>query len=72
MTVFKTLSTIAMAAALATSVTAKGHDQSGTDAPGKNVGAETVGPAKTLGSTLGNGKKPDGPNGKSANAGKKN
>ncbi len=49
---------------------AKGHDQSGTLEPGADVGAETVTPAKTLGTALGNGKKPAVPNGKSADAGK--
>ena len=51
-------------------VLAKGHDQSGTEYPGVFVGEETVGPAKTLGAALGNGKKPDAQNGKSASAGK--
>ncbi|MCG6902155.1 MAG: hypothetical protein LJE68_05685 [Rhodobacter sp.] len=49
---------------------AKGHDQSGTEDPGADVGTETVSAAKTLGAALGNGKKPDAANGNSANAGR--
>ena len=70
MTRFSPIVTIAVVAALAGPVWAKGHDQSGTEEPGANVGAETVTPAKTLGATRGNGKKPAVPNGKSAQAGK--
>jgi hypothetical protein len=32
---------------------AKGHDQSGTEDPGADVGTETVSAAKTLGAALG-------------------
>lgn len=48
---------------------AKGHDQSGTLEPGASVGAETVAAAKTLGAALGNGQKPDTPDGGSGDAG---
>ena len=67
--------TTLLAATLTASLaTAKGHDQAGNvdNDPGANTGVETVTPAKTLGATRGNGKKPAGPNGKSADAGRPN
>lgn len=71
MTPTKLIATAALSIALASGAFAKDHDQSGTDTPGENVGAETVTSAKTLGEARGNGKKPDATNGKSADAGKK-
>ena len=64
------IATTLISLAAAGMAAAKGHDQSGTEYPGVFVGSETVAPAKTLGAALGNGKKPDAENGKSAEAGK--
>ena len=69
MTFAKKLTSLTLIAAGA--AMAKGHDQSGTESPGANVGAETVGPAQTLGAALGNGKDNSGKErGNSANAGR--
>ncbi|MCV2866382.1 hypothetical protein [Defluviimonas sp. WL0075] len=38
----------------ASGVLAKGHDQGQTDIPGVGVGAQTVGPAQSLGGAKGN------------------
>ena len=54
----KLILTSALAALIASTATAKGHDQSGNldNMPGANVGAETVAPAWTLGNALSGGK----------------
>lgn len=72
MTFPKTLTAVVLATGLAAAAAnAKGHDQSGTDQPGANVGQETVGPAQSLGKAKGNDGKNDGKvRGKSAEAGR--
>ncbi len=83
----KTLLTTALALALTAGMAAaKGHDQNNaltfdengniiTDGdPGANAGAETVGPAQTLGAAIsgGNGKGAQGNLGRSGSAGRPN
>lgn len=50
----KILMTTAAVCLAATGAFAKAHDQGQTNVPGQNVGAETVGPAQTLGGARGN------------------
>lgn len=68
--IIKTLTLVAALAALASPALAKGHDQGATEDPGANVGAETVGPAQTLGGLLGNGNPNGGGAGGSGGAGR--